>query len=531
MLKTLIKIRILEMFSGMRTKGGRSLGMAGMIILMFFAGISFLFLFGTMAFGLILGLAGTDYKWLYFGIMAILVFMLSFIGTVFMTKQQMFEAKDNSTLLSMPIKSRDILLSRVLSIGLMNYGLAFLISLPFGVVYAIFGRFNILGAVFFLLGVIILPLFALACSMLFGWLLAVLNRRMKHKKVFSMFFSTIFLLAYFYLCFSWTDRLEELIAHGEEVAAALSKFLPPIYHFGNAAASGSIISFLIFAAICLIPFVVVITIVSKKFVDIVTTESSAAKVEYKGGEMKSSSEFMSLASIELKRFTSSTTYMLNAGMGLLFIVIVAVMLLVKQTEVLTVVNQVGPFSRYIAPGIIVAILYMSALTIISTGTISLEAKTLWLPKSLPVEPKNVLLSKMYPHVVISLPVILISCIIMQIPFKLSVIERIMVVLIPVVGTLFNAIIGVMVNLAFPKFNWVNEAQAIKQGVAPLLSMFVSSVPAIIFTLLAIVVGATSIMSIDIYLIVFFLLYTGATFFLYRWLVKKGTVKFIRLQNN
>ena len=531
MLKTLVKIRILEMFSGMRTKGGRSLGMAGMIILMFCAGISFLFLFGTMAFGLILGFAGTDFKWLYFGIMAILVFMLSFIGTVFMTKQQMFEAKDNNTLLSMPIKSRDILLSRVLSIGLMNYGLAFLIALPFGVIYAIFGGFTILGAIFFLLGIIILPLFSLACSMLFGWLLAMLNKKMRHKNIFSMIFSTIFLLAYFYFCFSWTERLEELIAHGEEVAATLSKILPPVYHFGNAAAHGNIVSFLIFAAICLVPFALTITIVSKKFVGIVTTETTAARIEYKGGEMKSSSEFMSLAAIELKRFTSSSTYMLNAGMGLLFMVIVAVLFLVKQGEVLTVVNQMGPISGYIAPGIIVAILYMSALTIISTGTISLEAKTLWLPKSLPVEPKNVLLSKMYPHVVISLPVILISCIIMQIPFKLSVIERIMVVLIPVEGTLFNAIIGVMVNLAFPKFNWVNEAQAIKQGVAPLLSMFVSTVPAIIFTLLAIVVGVTRIMSIDVYLIVFFLLYIGATFFFYRWIVKKSTVKFTKLQNN
>ena len=274
-----------------------------------------------------------------------------------------------------------------------------------------------------------------------------------------------------------------------------------------------------------------ITIVSKKFVGIVTTETGAAKVEYKGGEMKSSSEFMSLASIELKRFTSSTTYMLNAGMGLLFIPLVAVFLLLKKTDVLDVVNKIGPIEGFIAPGIIVAILYMASLTIISTGTISLEAKTLWIPKTIPVDPKNVLLSKTYPHVIISLPVILIACVIMQIPFEMSIIERIMVILIPVVGTFFNALMGVIINLALPKFNWVNEAQAIKQGMAPLLSMFVSAVPAIAFTLIAIVIGVTGVISIDVYLIIFFILYTLGTLLAYRWLVNKGTLKFWKLQNN
>ena len=531
MLKTLIKIRVSEMFSGMRTKSTRNLGMAGMIIIMFFAGISMLFLFGMMALGLAFGLSVSGLNWLYFGIMTILVFTLSVIGTVFATKQQMFEAKDNSSLLAMPIQPRDILLSRILSLGLMNYLFSFLIALPFGVIYAIVVGFTPLGALFFLLGILILPLFALACSMLFGWLLAILNKRMRHKNLFSMVFSTIFLLAYFYMCFAWQSRLQALVDHADEVAATLSKVLPPVYHFGNAAANGNVISFLIFAAICLIPFIITIAIVSKNFVSIVTTDIGSAKIEYKGGAMKTSSEFMSLASIELKRFASSTTYMLNAGLGLLFILMVPILLLFKKNEALLVINQMGPLAEFIAPGIIVAILYMSSLTIISSGTISLEAKTLWIPKSIPVDAKNVLLSKAYPHIVISIPVILIACIIMQIPFEMSIVERVMVVLIPIVGTLFNAFLGIVINLAFPKFNWVNEAQAIKQGMAPFLAMIISAVPAIIFTILAIIVGITGVVSMDVYLILFFVLFTIGTLLIYKWLVKKGTLKFWRLQNN
>ena len=531
MLKTLIKLRILEMFSGLRTKKGRSLGVAGMIILFFLAGLSFLFLFGTMAFALILGLGATDYKWLFFGIMAILSFMLSFIGTVFMTKQQMFEAKDNHALLSMPIKPRDILISRVLSIGIMDYALCLLIAFPFGVIYAIFGRFTIAGALFYILGVLLIPLIALAFSIFLGWLIAALSNKFKYKNFVSLVFSTIFLGIYFYFCFSWQDRIEDLINHGEEVAQVLSKYLPPVYHFGNAAANGSLLSFIIFALICIVPFVIALVIVAKNFVKIITTERGAAKIEYKGGEMKSSSAFSALSSMELKRFTSSSMYMLNAGIGLLFVLFLSIFALVKKGELLTVLNEIGPFADYIVPVMIAALLYLSSFTIISSATISLDAKTLWIPKTLPIEEDKVLFAKAFPHIAISLPVMIVSSLILEFLFSASFISRIMLVLIPTVVTVFNALLGVIINLNVPKFNWINEAQAVKQGMAPFLAMILSAVPAVLFTLLAVLFGVTGIISMDVYLIIYLLIAVLGTYLQYRWLSRKGALKFRRLQNN
>lgn len=48
----------------------------------------------------------------------------------------------------------------------------------------------------------------------------------------------------------------------------------------------------------------------------------------------------------------------------------------------------------------------------------------------------------------------------------------MVFLIPITATLFNAMIGLFLGMCFPKFNWTNEAVAIKQATAPLLSLFI-----------------------------------------------------------
>ena len=525
MLKALIKLRILEMLSTRKSKNGNSLGTAGMIILLFFVGVSFLFLFGTIAFALVLGLSITGYKWLYFAIMAIMVFMLSFIGTVFSTKQQMFEAKDNQALLSMPIKPKDILISRLLAVGLMDYLLAFLVALPFGVVYAIFGGFSFIGGLFYVLGILLLPLLALSCSILFGWILAALSRRMKHKNIVTLLFSTVFLLAYFYLCFSWQDRIEVLIEHGEEVSSSIARYLPPAYHFGNALANGSAISFLIFALICIIPFVLAIVLVSRNFVKIITTESGAPRIEYKAGSMRASSELVALSRMELNRFTSSAAYMLNAGMGLMFIPLASAFLLIKKADVMDVIGHFDNLSIYVAPVMILAMLYLSSMTIISASTISLDAKTLWIPKALPIKESNVLLSKAFPHFVVSVPFVLIASIVLQFPFKIGFIGRIMLIFVPIIASAFNALLGVVINLHFPKFNWTNEAQVVKQGASAFLAMLISAVPVILLTIITVIIGVTKVIPMGFALGLYLIIYVIGCFLLYKWMISKGANRF------
>ncbi len=56
---------------------------------------------------------------------------------------------------------------------------------------------------------------------------------------------------------------------------------------------------------------------------------------------------------------------------------------------------------------------------------------------------------------------------------MTIISRIMILLFPLVVTIFNAYTGVALNLNYPKFDWVNETDAVKQGVAPFLAMFIA----------------------------------------------------------
>ena len=62
-----------------------------------------------------------DIEWLYFSLMGIMVIVICFMGSVFMTQNIVYNASDNDLLLSMPIEPRDILLSRVFTILIFDY--------------------------------------------------------------------------------------------------------------------------------------------------------------------------------------------------------------------------------------------------------------------------------------------------------------------------------------------------------------------------------------------------------------------------
>ncbi|HZJ75277.1 MAG TPA: hypothetical protein VFD25_01685, partial [Clostridia bacterium] len=56
----------------------------------------------------------------YFVLIGLMTFLLMFIGTVFLTEKQLYEANDNELLLSMPVPPSHIILSRMISILLIN---------------------------------------------------------------------------------------------------------------------------------------------------------------------------------------------------------------------------------------------------------------------------------------------------------------------------------------------------------------------------------------------------------------------------
>lgn len=124
MLGTLIKIRFQAIADSMfRSSRGKKVS-AGMKVLAALLGIYVVAVFAALSYLMFAQLCepfhlmGID--WFLFSFMILAAFCLMFIGSVFFAQSQMYEAKDNELLLSLPVPVSVILASRILTLYLID---------------------------------------------------------------------------------------------------------------------------------------------------------------------------------------------------------------------------------------------------------------------------------------------------------------------------------------------------------------------------------------------------------------------------
>ncbi|MBQ8264498.1 MAG: hypothetical protein IJY96_06975, partial [Oscillospiraceae bacterium] len=318
-----------------------------------------------------------------------------------------------------------------------------------------------------------------------------------------------------------TGFLNNAAAMAESFSAAL-----PIVWLGKAVAEGDIISLVLGLACLIVPFAIVYFVLSKTFIRTATTRRGAAKLRYVKKEAKVASPFAALFRRETARLLSSSSYIMNAAMGSIMSIVIAVLILVKGGELVSAMTVDG-LEEIAGAVAALALCSMASITTISACSVSLEGKNLWIVKSMPVAAQTVLRSKLALHLAVSTPGILlaqISCIIVLRPSGLMVLWML---LLPQIFNLFMAVFGQWANLCHPKLDWQTEAQPVKQGAAIVIAMFggmgMLIVPAIAGALLWNVLGG-----VDIVAAAATVIFAVLAVVLYKWCMGKGAEIFAKL---
>ena len=241
MIGLLIKNRLSALLGAMvsRGKGGKvnsaPLWKKILIPVLIIALIAFFGFSVTMMFfgiGGILVPFGGD--WLYYSMIMLISVTVTFVLSIFETKSELFECKDNELLLSMPIKSSDILISRILVVLIYNYLIDAVIMLPAIVIYGIYSHniFGILGGV---LVYLLIPVIGVSLASAVGFLVAKISKLFKNKTIVTMVLAIAFLIVYFWGYSYLIEGAEKFIL---DVSARLDSFkseAPVLYFIGSAA--------------------------------------------------------------------------------------------------------------------------------------------------------------------------------------------------------------------------------------------------------------------------------------------------------
>lgn len=534
MLKALVKKQFSEIFKGyfVNQKTGKVRSKGGIIALFSLFAFLMLFLcamFGGMGFSLSGILKIPGFEWLFFAIMDIVAILFGLLGSVFNTYASLYLAKDNDLLLSMPIKPENLLISRLVSV----VGLALLYSgsvmIPASIVYLIFGAFNPIALIFQILLVPLTAVFISVLTCILGFVIALISTKLKNKSFITVIISLVFFGLYYFFCFKMSDIITSIVNNTQSVGKGIKTWGNLLYQLGMAA-NGDVRAFLLFTVLTVVSAFVCFKLLSKTFTKFATVNKGEKKVAYKKGSEKQSSVDIALLKKEAKRFTSSATYMLNCGLSLVMLPIIAVFMLIKRNDILGLVNilmtelpTVYDLLPLFAAGMICV---ASSMCYITTPSVSLEGKTLWIYRSLPVDSYKILNAKINLQFYISALPILVSSILIGIAFGFDFTNIVYITVLSLVFALLSAILGLIIGLLKPNLNWVSETTPIKQSMAIFISMLLGFIiPALTVLagfLLRHFISATNFM---LFMIVIFAICSRL---LNKWLMNKGAKIFENL---
>ena len=532
MLKVLLKKQMAEVFRAYfynrKTNKPRS---KGNIILMFslFAFLMIVVMGGAFTFmciGIGLGMHEAGVGWLYFALMSAIAITLGTVGGVFSTYSGLYLPKDNDLLLSMPIPVRTIIMSRLVNVYLLGVMYSGVAMLPTLIVWWVIAGATLLRAVCGLILFLIVTLAVLMLSCLLGWLVAKISLKLKNKSFIVVLISLLFIGGYYVIYFKAQVWIRELVANAAVYGASIKDKAYPLYLFGSIG-EGDLLATAIFAGVTLVLLALTMLLLSKNFIKLATASGGGKKAVYVEKKLKQRSAFGALLMKEFVRFTSSPNYMLNCGLGVLLLPIAGVFLLIKGAEITALLDTAMPA----IPGIgafAVCVVMMLAATMIDTAapSVSLEGKSVWIPQTLPVEAKSVLMAKMLMQLLLTGAPMLFTSVCAAIAVEGSVADKITVCVFPLIFTLFASLFGAFAGTKNPILEWTTDIVPIKQGGAVMLALFGGWGFVAVFAALYLLFGP--IIGLTPYLAVWGVMMLACSFLMYRWLNTKGAEIFARL---
>ena len=412
----------------------------------------------------------------------------------------LFSAKDHELLSSLPIKSSTILSSKLIEMMIINYIFATLIMVPASIVYFISSGSN--SWTFFIvmiIGLIFIPMIPVVLASIIAMIIYYISSKFKHKNIMSIIIGLSAVMLILYASIRMNDIINYFMLNSTSIAEGFGKVYPPAQYLAEAMVDLNLVSLVKFIVVSIIPFSIFIAVFSRIFSKInKILGESYRKSDYKLGQLKTSSQLSALTKGELRLYFSIRIYVMNTIIGIIIVLGVAILSLFKGSEFITSILAVPEISTMlgteklsalIACGTLIITIFGIGLTCTTISSISLEGTNLWIKKTLPVSEKEIFKAKIISNLILTIPAAILSNIIFYVALKFDVIYLMLNIIITTVFSVLSAVLGLLINVYFPKLDWSNPTVVVKQSAAVFIGMVVTfasiTLPIVAFLLLKI----------------------------------------------
>ena len=481
------------------------------------------FSLGTIIFNFMEELAKYNLNNIAICMVLALITVITFVEGIFKSQSILFDCKDNELLFSLPIKRRTILFIRIVKLLIFEYLFNLMFLLPTYVVYIYFEHPGINFYILSILMMILVPIIPTIIACFIGYIIKLITSKMKFKRFIQVILTTSFIMVYLYITFNMDKFMDGIVKNATSINDIITKIYYPIGTYISLLDKFDIVNFIGLLLINFIPFLIFILIGQLFYFKIISDSANNKNIKKRSKKIniRQNSPIISLVKKEIKRYSYSAVFMFNTSFGLIIGSIMTLVLCIKGKSMLLgmlsnfgIVGNVG--LNILFYGII---LFALCSTSISSSSISLEGKTINITKSLPIDYKDIFKSKILMCFIIEAPFALVSCLLFIIFYHVSIIFILELLFLIVMIILFNSVVGLLINLKYPKLDCNNDTEVVKQSMSSLISTFIGFGSFIITMIIMVIMNNYFDLLIIVGVHLFILLIINLI--LYKLLMKKG----------
>ena len=418
----------------------------------------------------------------FLGVILMFAFMLNLVISIFQLQSIIFNTKDYEFLESLPLSKPTIIASKLFATYLINLSEDIALILPAILIYFINGG-SPLNAVMSFVGAIFISFVPILISAIIGSLSALISSKSKHSNLINIITSLIFITVlfggYMYIIYAGADKLNTVM---ESVI-----FLSWLSH----SISGVYIEILYYVLFNLAAVAIVIVLISLIYRPVNTwLKSNNGHIDYDKLKNKNKDSNLKLDHLLLKKewnmLSRRPQYILNSILGEIFFLIMA-MVFILMPNLFVGGEEIPESLPYVFVCLVPAMgILMNSIATPTSSSISFEGKYGYeMLRCYPIDSSAIIKAKLkigiYLQAIMNVSVSMIITIALILKGYYLPYYIIPVFLYPQFAGILLSIVGMLTGLRWPKLDYENESQVLKNSAASnLLILFVMLPSLIVF---------------------------------------------------
>ena len=395
-------------------------------------------------------------------------------------KNVLFNFKDYDLLMSLPIKRNTIIASKLVSLYVFDLLCTFIIMIPGYIAYIRY--LDLPNDWLFFILLLTIPIIPILVSTIIGIILSWITSFFKNKNIGSYVVNILLVSVVLFISFRTSMVNEVEMANlSVNMVDSFSHYYLFTSLFVDLLGNLNLLNLCIYFVLPIIFGGIFVLFINKGYIHLRTRLLKInIKNDYEVKRYRHHSTLKSLYIKEIKKYFSNSLYVINTSFGPLLLIVLIVSILLSGDYM---VERIGGLMNFGEMDIkiiyFIMISLICAMSSTTNSSVSLEGKSLWIMKMIPVNIDKIFLSKILVNLTILVPTILVCGTFFGIYLHLSFSEFILIYLMPFSYALFASFGGLLCNIMFPKFDFENEIKVIKQSLAVFITILLGIIMVIV----------------------------------------------------